>query len=187
MASTQVGRPARGLVVRSLARMFGVTVVLFGLYAWIPLGQRPEGSVLVQLVLGLALVAAVVGWQLVAVMRSQSPLLRGIEGVAMSVPVLLLVFASMYVAIETTDPGNFSEPLTRVDGLYFAVTVFASVGFGDIAPTSQLARLLLTVQMTANLILVGLIAKVLVGAVQHRKQVLESPDQSLEPGTPHGG
>lgn len=159
-----------------------VTVALFGLYAWIPLGQRPEGSVLAQLVGGLLLVAVVVGWQLVAVMRSHSPGLRAVEGVAMSVPLLLLVFASMYFAIEQTDPGSFSEPLTRVDALYFSVTVFATVGFGDIAPASQLARVLLMVQMVADLIVIGLIAKVLVGAVQRRQRVLALPDhQSSEP------
>jgi hypothetical protein len=175
-----MGRPARRLVVRSLARILVATVVLFGLYAWIPLGQRPEGSVLLQLVLSLLLVAAVVSWQIVAVMRSQSPGLRAVEGVAMSALLLVLVFASMYFAIETTDSGNFSELLTRVDALYFSVTVFASVGFGDIVPVSQLARMMVMVQMVADLILIGLIAKVLVGAVQRRQRVLASTDGHMD-------
>ena len=167
--------------MRSMVRMAVVTVLLLGLYAWAPLGERPEGSVLVQLVLALLLVTVVVAWQIVAVLRSPSPLLRGVEGVAMSVPLLLLVFASTFFAVEQNDPGSFSEPLTRVDALYFAVTVFATVGFGDIAPVSQLARTLLIVQMVANLILIGLIAKVFVGAVQRRQRVLETADQSTDP------
>ena len=44
---------------------------------------------------------------------------------------LLLVFASVYVQIETSQPNSFSETLSRTDALYFTVTVFATVGFGD--------------------------------------------------------
>ena len=63
-------------------------------------------------------------------------------------------------------PDAFTEPLNRTDGLYFTITVFSTVGFGDIAPVSQLARVLVTVQMIVGLITVGLIAKLVVGAVQ---------------------
>ncbi len=31
------------------------------------------------------------------------------------------------------DPAAFNETLTRIDSLYFTLTVFATVGFGDIA------------------------------------------------------
>ena len=44
------------------------------------------------------------------------------------------------VVLAGTDPGSFTEPLTRTDSLYFVVTVFATVGFGDITPLSLSAR-----------------------------------------------
>jgi len=58
-------------------------------------------------------------------------------------------------------PGSFSQPLTRVDALYFAMTVFTTVGFGDIAARSQVARVVVIVQMLADLVYVGLLARVL--------------------------
>jgi hypothetical protein len=102
----------------------------------------------------------------------------------MCVPLLLLLFAATYFVIEQSTPGSFNEPLTRVDALYFSVTVFTTVGFGDIAPTSEVARVLLMVQMAADLILIGLIAKVLVGAVKWRKRALDTADPPPDPKTP---
>jgi voltage-gated potassium channel len=46
------------------------------------------------------------------------------------------------------------------------LTVFATVGFGDITPVTQLARVLVTIQMVVGLLTVGVIAKVVFGAVQ---------------------
>lgn len=148
--------------------------VLFGLYAWAPLGQRPMGSVLAGLVLSVLLLAIVMTWQIVAVTRSPSPLLRAVEGIALSVPLLLFMFAGIYFVTGSTDAGSFSEPLTRIDAMYFATTVFATVGFGDISATSQSARVLVSVQMFADLILIGVIAKVLLGAAQRRRGALDA-------------
>jgi hypothetical protein len=44
----------------------------------------------------------------------------------------------------------FGERLTHTDGLYFTVTVFSTVGFGDITAKSQAARLVVTGQMIAR-------------------------------------
>jgi voltage-gated potassium channel len=60
--------------------------------------------------------------------------------------------------------------LSRTDALYFTITVFATVGFGDIAPRSDLARILTMLQMIMDLVAVGLIAKILFGAVDIAKQ-----------------
>ena len=35
---------------------------------------------------------------------------------------------------DAQDPSSFGEPLTRSDALYFTITIFATVGFGDINP-----------------------------------------------------
>jgi voltage-gated potassium channel len=40
------------------------------------------------------------------------------------------------------------------------------VGFGDITPKTELARLLVTGQMIANVVILGLAIKVVVGAVR---------------------
>jgi voltage-gated potassium channel len=53
-------------------------------------------------------------------------------------------------------PGSFSQDhLTRTDTLYLAVTIFSTVGFGDISATSQSARLVVTFQMLLDLVILG--------------------------------
>ncbi len=84
----------------------------------------------------------------------------------MGVPLLMVVFAATYCTVSAQLPESFTEPLGRTDGLYFTVTVFATVGFGDITPVTELARVLVMTQMLVGLLAVGVIAKVLFGAVQ---------------------
>ena len=69
----------------------------------------------------------------------------------MLVPWFLLLFARAYVTMANANPANFStHPLTRTDALYFTVTVFATVGFGDITAVSQSARLEVTTQLCST-------------------------------------
>jgi len=100
------------------------------------------------------------------ILRSRHPRLRAIRALLVGVPLLVVVFAAAYCTVAASEPGAFSEPLNRTDGLYFTVTVFATVGFGDITPVTQLARVLVTIQMLVGLLTVGVIAKMVFGAVQ---------------------
>ena len=50
------------------------------------------------------------------------------------------------------------------------MTTFATVGFGDITATSQFARVLVTVQMILDLIVLGAVIRVFIGAVQFARQ-----------------
>jgi hypothetical protein len=54
--------------------------------------------------------------------------------------------------------------------LYFAVTVFSTVGFGDIAAKSEAARVVLIFQMLGDLALLGAGARVLLGAVRRGQE-----------------
>ncbi len=50
------------------------------------------------------------------------------------------------------------------------MTVFTTVGFGDITAKSETARVVLIVQMLADLAVLGAGARVLLGAVQRGRQ-----------------
>ena len=121
-----------------------------------------------ELAVWLLAFAVVFAWQIQAVIRSSHPGLRAAEAVAVSVPFAIVLFASAYFVIGQTNPASFTEALTRIDAMYFTVTVFATVGFGARShpgPTPhefRSQRRLLT-----DLVLIGLIAKVLFGAVQY--------------------
>jgi hypothetical protein len=154
------------LVVASLLRA-GVSVTLLVLvYYTVPLDRPLEPATWIGFGLGLLAFAAVIAWQVRAIVASDVPRLRAIQAVAIGLPMLLLLFASIYLRISRAAPDSFTEALGRTDALYFTVTVFATVGFGDIAPRSDLARILTMIQMITGLVVVGLVAKILLSAVQ---------------------
>jgi hypothetical protein len=105
---------------------------------------------------------------------------------------LLVVFASVYYLIDKAQVDSFSEAMTKTDAMYFTVTVFSTVGFGDITATSEVARTLVTLQMLFNLVVFGLVAKLIFGAVEMGLQRLSAgqgkpagePPLTAEPETP---
>ncbi|MBT2447757.1 two pore domain potassium channel family protein [Streptomyces sp. ISL-43] len=183
---SEPGRRHRRLLAEHLLRSAASVVLLTALYYLVPLEGGFGVLTLVLLVLGLALFSGLVAWQITAITHAEYPRLRAIEALATAVPLFLVLFSATYFLFSKELPQSFSEPLSRTDALYFTVTVFATVGFGDIAPTSQAARALTTGQMIADLIVVGVIAKVLFGAVRigvrRRGEVARSPvDESWFP------
>jgi len=122
------------------------------------------------LVIGLVLFIGLVAFQVRSILRSQYPALRAIEALATSIPLFLLLFASVYVVMATMSASNFGQQLTHTDGLYFTVTVFSTVGFGDITAKTEAARLVVTSQMIADLLIIGLGLRVIVGAVTRSRQ-----------------
>jgi voltage-gated potassium channel len=153
-------------VVRPLASVVALTVV----YYLLPSDRGLSGWTLVWLVAELCLVAAVIGWQIGRILRARYPALQGVEALALSVPLFLLAFAHVYVLLAHDVPGSFTEPMTRTDALYFTITVFATVGFGDIAPVTQAARILVTSQMIGNVLVIGVALRVVVLAVRRGRQ-----------------
>ena len=156
--------------------------MLVVLYYLLPLNHIK--NVPVALVAGLLILVVVIVVQLRVIMKARYPVVRAIEALAATVPLFLLLFASIYFAMAQTDPANFNtHPLTRTDVLYFTVTVFTTVGFGDITGTSQAARLLVTAQMLLDLLALGLVVRAFVGAVQSgRQQTAPAADPGVPPG-----
>lgn len=157
-------------VVRPLLTVAALTAVYFLL----PADRRLSGWTLVLLIAELALVAVIIVWQVRLILNARYPTLQGIEALALAVPLFLLTFAHVYYLLEHDLPGSFTTSLTRTDALYFTVTVFATVGFGDIAPATQAARILVTVQMIGNLLVVGIALRVILVAVQRGRRRKES-------------
>lgn len=76
----------------------------------------------------------------------------------------------------TISAGTFSQPLTRTDALYFTVTVFATVGFGDITAVTEPARVLVIGQMIADIVILGLGARIIIDAVKRGRQPMQAGD-----------
>ena len=81
----------------------------------------------------LLVLVAVVVFQTRAIIRATHPEIRAIEALAITAPLFLLLYAATYYLLAQSGSDNFSTHLlTRTDALYFTVTIFSTVGFGDI-------------------------------------------------------
>jgi hypothetical protein len=167
-----VDRVPRRDITASIARSCAGALVLFAVFAFAPLELTVHGSPGLWLMASVLVPTVVLTLQILAVARSPYPRLRAFEGVAISFPLLILLFASTYYAMSQTYPDSFNGALTRTDALYFTVTTFTTVGFGDVVATSQSARIGVIVQMLADLVLIGVIARVLLGTIQRRRAAL---------------
>jgi voltage-gated potassium channel len=135
---------------------------------------------------GLLILLAVTVFQFRTIAKARYPALRAVEALAATVPLFLLLFASAYFTMARISPANFStHSLTRIDALYFTVTTFSTVGYGDITAVSQSARLVVTAQMLLDLLVLGLGIRVFVGAVQlARQQAHPATDAGIPPQQP---
>ena len=174
-------RPERRLIVAGLLRASLTTAVLVALYYLLPMNEALHLSAVVRLVVGLIIFAAVTTWQIRRILRSRSPGVRAVEALAVAAPLFLLVFASTYFLMSGGESSNFSQRMNRTDSLYFTVTTFATVGFGDITATSQLARLMVTVQMILDLLILGFGLRAFLGAVHMGRQRQAGTADQAEP------
>jgi voltage-gated potassium channel len=154
-----------------LLRALAITVVLVAVYYVVPLDRLTDVPLWLTLAVGLLVLATVASYQVKAITRSRHPAVKAVEALAVTAPLFLLLFAASYFVMAAADASNFNaETLTRTDSLYFTVTVFATVGFGDISATSQVARIAVMAQMILDLLVLGLLVKVFLNAVQLGRQ-----------------
>jgi hypothetical protein len=170
--------------VLGILRGLASTIVLVTLFYVLPLDHLANVPLWVVLTVGLLILFAISAWQLNAVLRARYPAVRAIEALAITVPLFLLLFASAYFVMERGSPASFTHSLTRTDALYFTVTTFSTVGYGDITAASQTARVVVTVQMLLDLLAIGLGIRAFVGAVQLARQ---SSPAAAEPAAPEPG
>jgi hypothetical protein len=160
----------RRVVAVALMRA-AATVALFVLaYYLLPFGTLSDAKSVVVLVLGMLGVTLIVVWEVRAILNAKYPAIKAVEALAMIAPLFLLLFSAAYSLLERATATSFSQHLSRTDALYFTVTTFSTVGYGDITAKSQGARVMVIFQMLADLIILGLGVKVIFGAVQIGRQ-----------------
>jgi voltage-gated potassium channel len=158
-------RRRRRKIAATTVRSLLSAVLLVVAYYQAPLDRALDAWLVVWLtVVGVALAAAL-AWQLRSIMKSDTPRLQAVETAAIGLPFLLLCYAMLYALLSFNEPASFTQQLGRTDALYFTMTVFSTIGFGDIAPVTEVARIVTMTQMVAGLVAVGIVAKLLVGAV----------------------
>ena len=176
-------RQRRRLLGLALLRALLTAIVLVALYYLLPVDEELRLSSVLRMVVGLALFVAVLIWQIRKVVTSKHPGIRAIEALAVTVPLFLLLFAATYFLMSVHGSGTFSQDdLTRTDTLYFAVTIFSTVGFGDISATSQSARLVVTFQMLLDLVILGVGINAFVSAARLGRKRQTAAEETGHPG-----
>ena len=94
-------------------------------------------------------------------------MLDAFEALVLLLTILMTGFAAIYYGMNHAD-DQFPGIETRVDAIYFTVTTLATVGYGDITPASQTARVAVTVQMLFDLAFLGIAVRVLSATARRR-------------------
>jgi hypothetical protein len=156
----------RHVVLVAVAEVVAAWVVLFGVYYLVPFSDSIGAVVILRLVAGLALFVAVLAWQVRKILVADLPALRAGQALGVAVPLFIVVFAALYLSVASESAGNFSEPLNHTVALYFTITVLSTVGFGDITPTTDPARILVSFQMLLDLVLLAALVRIVVVAAR---------------------
>ncbi|MFJ5234537.1 ion channel [Kitasatospora sp. NPDC088391] len=92
-----------------------------------------------------------------------------------SLSCVALAFSQTYWMLGTKD--NFSEQLTKLDAVYFALGTMTT-GTGSLAPLSAQARGVVTVQMVIDFLLIAVAATILVSRLSENREDRVSPSES---------
>lgn len=156
--------PRRVLVRFGLHTALSVAAMVV-LYLVLPV-DRLGASGIVELVGGILGVAVVVTLQLRSIVRADFPGLRAAQVVATTIPLFVFVFAFVYLSLAHHGHDAFTERMDRLSAIYFTVTTLTTTGFGDITARSDTARAVVTVQMLLDLVLIGVVARLVLRAAQ---------------------
>lgn len=101
---------------------------------------------------------------------------RHADPVGRSVTTLLLVivsFSAIFYGLSRIE-GQFAGLRTRTDALYFTVVTMATIGYGDIHPTGQAARIVTVLAVVFNLIFVAALVSTIAARLRDRRPHPES-------------
>jgi voltage-gated potassium channel len=151
-------------LVKTGTRALITAALLVFLYFVLPIEHRPHQSIVLRLTVALVLFVVVLGNEIRLISGHERPILRASVAMATIIPLFLVSFAWIYLTMARAYPAAFGVRLDRISALYFTVSVFSTVGFGDITPKTDMARLVVTVQMLADLAVVAIVIRLILGA-----------------------
>lgn len=153
-------------VARTVVTITLTWLLLGGIYFALPGAGQSGFREVARLTVSLGLVGAVFASQTRKVANAAMPQLRAIEALGIVLPLFLLVFSIVYLSISNGSPAAFTQRLDHTAALYFTITVFATVGFGDIAAVSGTARLIVSMQMLLDLAILGVVVRIIFGTAR---------------------
>lgn len=156
-------------LISAVVRPILAGVILLVGYFLLPINRESDVK-LVGFICGALLLAGFVFWEVRHFIHSKFPVAAALEMLVALATFYIVSFATMYFMFSEYADGSFTVRLTRVDALYFSLTVFTTTGFGDITPATQAARIAVSVQMASSFILLGLGIRFLTVLVESRRK-----------------
>jgi voltage-gated potassium channel len=174
--------PSMSKQVRRQALVTGLRILVIGAAILIILTPAPNFEVEATAPLWLLVLSGlmwatlflvVFWWQLKRVWAANRPQQRMVEAIAVIFILFIGISGRGYAVLSQSIPDSFNQGLSYFDGLYLAMTVLTTVGFGDIVPLTTTARAVVMLQMAFNLVLLGFALRVITGVAskaRDRKQ-----------------
>lgn len=78
------------------------------------------------------------------------------------------MFSSIYLAMSHESGATFTQRLDHIKALYFTVSIFSTVGIGDITPRTDTAGLVVSAQMLLDLVIIGAVVRLIFNAARCR-------------------
>ncbi|MFF9219919.1 potassium channel family protein [Streptomyces viridosporus] len=158
-----------------LAQLGGLTAMVTA-YFLLPLDRLgPDRPVLSWILFGLALalIALLLLRQVVSLLLDRPGTRPGLV-ISLLICLSVLVFATAYQALAQR-PGELKGLTTRLDALYFTLVTLATIGYGDITPRGQTARLVAILQILYTFVFLTAAATALTrhlrNALRHHEDV----------------
>lgn len=143
-------------------------VLIVGAYFLLPIGHESSLRALLRLGADIALVGGVFAWQIGRINSAELPELRVVEALGIVIVLFLVLFSAIYLSMSHEAAATFNQPLDHARALYFTITIFSTVGFGDITPRTDPSRLIVAAQMLLDLAIIGVVVRVLFNAAKSR-------------------
>ncbi|WP_421117895.1 potassium channel family protein [Aquihabitans daechungensis] len=143
-----------------LTRSLLTPILALCVYFWTPLD---DDKWILSAGLGVLATVAVVPyafWKLGRIRAAVHPLGEALAVLSLLVSLVIVGFAGSYYSMAVHG-DQFPGIHTRLDSLYFTVVTLGTVGYGDITPTGQGARALVTFQIVVNLSLIATLIRLL--------------------------
>ena len=160
-------RQLAGIIIGSVLRTIaGIAVILWAL-SLVP--EQVDGTIVlpsIVLLVGIVVYIYIFRRQLRHIQHARFPGLRAIEAMILIAAAFLAIFAAVYVMLSASNRQSFTEPLDHFTAFYFALTVLATVGFGDITPVSGGARMACMLQMAIDIGFIAVMLKVVSSTAQ---------------------
>jgi hypothetical protein len=170
-----VSGPARIPIGRELSVASTAATFLVVIYVFVPF----DGDLWwIGAVGGLMVVAAIVPWtvrRVRAILVSEQPLVEGAIVLTLVFVLLVVSFSLVYYTLQHHKTAQFADLNTKLDSVYFVVSTLATVGFGDVHATGQLARGLVTLQIVFDFAFLGLTLRVVTSAARKRMEETGGP------------